>query len=118
METKQLGYYTLPNGTKLHFSINAWYNLEEDCGMKAAAWMTEFGDEIAKEDRNEFVLLDLLADLCAAAGKAYAQEEDLEYSINRFKMRNILLELSGEEIIALSNLIFGTSTADDRLGGK
>ena len=116
MKTKQLGYHTLPNGTKLHFSINCWYNLEEDCGMKSADWLTEFGEEIAKEDRNEFILLDLLADLCAAAGKAYAQEEDEEYNINRFKMRAILTSLSGDEIIDLSNVIFGTTTVDDKLG--
>ena len=110
MKTKQIGYYQFPNeGLNLHFSINSWFNLEEDTGLTSSQFLTEFGTELQKEDRNEFVLLDLITDLCLSAARAYCQEEDLEFDYNRFKMRNDIMLLGGDGIIELSDIIFNNA---------
>jgi len=117
MKTKQLGYYQFPdNGLKLHFSINSWYNLEEDTGLKSNQFLTEFGEELQKKDRNEFVLLDLITDLCLSAARAYCQEEELEFKYNRFKMRNDIMLLGGDGIIELSNVIFNNAQSVESVG--
>ena len=117
MKTKQLGYYQFPkNGLNLHFSINSWYNLEEDTGLTSNKFLIEFGSELQKEDKNEFILLDLITDLCLAAARAYAQEEGLEFDYNRFKMRNDVMLLGEQGIIELSNVIFNNTQAIDKVG--
>ena len=116
MKTKQTGYHTLPNGLKLHFSINAWYNLEADTSMKSSEWLQEFGRELQLVPRNDFILLDHLTDIVLAAAVAYGQEEDEEVKLNRFKVRSILTELTGDDIIAISDCIFRNANAEDKLG--
>lgn len=117
MKTKQIGYYQFPNeGLNLHFSINSWYNLEEDTGLTSSQFLNEFGTELQKEDKNEFILLDLITDLCVAAARAYAQEEGLEFDYNRFKMRNDVMLLGEQGIIELSNVIFNNTQAVDKMG--
>lgn len=115
MKTKQLGYHTLPNGLKLHFSINCWYALEEQAGLTASQFLKEFGEELSKEDRNEFILLDQLADITYAAATAYSQEEETELDTNRYKIKNELIGLDGQGIIDLAAVIFGTADAEDKL---
>ena len=117
MKTKQIGYYQFPdNGLNLHFSINSWFNLEEDTGLTSSQFLTEFGTELQKEDKNEFILLDLITDLCLAAARAYAQEEDMDFDYNRFKMRNDVMLLGEQGIIELSNVIFNNTQAIDKVG--
>ena len=117
MKTKQIGYYQFPdNGLNLHFSINSWFNLEEDTGLTSSQFLTEFGTELQKEDKNEFILLDLITDLCLAAARAYAQEEDVDFDYNRFKMRNDVMLLGEQGIIELSNVIFNNTQAIDKVG--
>jgi len=117
MKTKQLGYYQFPDdGLKLHFSINSWYNLEEDTGLTSNQFLTEFGEELQKKDRNEFVLLDLITDLCLSAARAYCQEEELEFNYNRFKMRNDIMLLGGDGIIELSDVIFNNAQSVESMG--
>lgn len=118
MKTEQTGYYRLPNGLNLHFSINSWYNLEEHTGLKTSEWLMQFGTELARDDRNEFVLIDHLADIVLAAAKAYAQEEDEmdDFKLNRFKVRTILTQLDGEGIQSIANCIFRNIDAKDKLG--
>ena len=117
MKTKQLGYYQFPNnGLNLHFSINSWFNLEEDTGLTSNQFLIEFGSELQKEDKNEFILLDLITDLCLAAARAYAQEEGLEFDYNRFKMRNDVMLLGEQGIVELSNVIFNNTQAIDKVG--
>jgi hypothetical protein len=115
MKTGQTGYFNL-NGTDLHFSINAWYNLEKQSGLTAQKWLVEFGTELQKEDRNEFTLIDLLSDLCIAAATAYSQEEETELNTNRFKLRDGLTRLNAQEIQDLANIVFRNSIAEDKLG--
>jgi hypothetical protein len=117
MKTKQIGYYQFPNeGLNLHFSINSWFNLEEDTGLTSSQFLTEFGTELQKEDKNEFILLDLITDLCLAAARAYAQEEELEFDYNRFKMRNDVMLLGEQGMVELSNVIFNNTQAVDKMG--
>jgi len=117
MKTKQIGYYQFPNeGLNLHFSINSWFNLEEDTGLTSAQFLNEFGTELQKEDKNEFILLDLITDLCLAAARAYAQEEDMDFDYNRFKMRNDVMLLGEQGIVELSNVIFNNTQAIDKVG--
>ena len=116
MKTKQTGYHTLPNGLKLHFSINAWFNLEEETSLTSSEWLTQFGQELQEVPRNDFRLLDHLTDIVLAAAVAYGQEEDEEVKLNRFKVRSMLVELKGDDIIAISDCIFRNVNAEDKLG--
>lgn len=115
---EQIGYYTLPNGRKLHFSINAWYNLEQDAGLSPQAYLEEFGNEAGKEEPNEFLLLDLITDLVYAALKAYDQEEGNEIDYNRFKVRSELVQMDGEELAGLNNAMLSNSSIDTSLGKR
>ncbi len=115
---EQKGYYTLPNGQKMHFSINAWFNLEKDAGMSPQQYMTEFGEEASQEEPNEFRLLDLLTDLVYASCKAYDQEEGNEITYNRFKIRGELVKMNGEELAGLNNNMLSNSTIETSLGKR
>lgn len=117
MNTEQTGYYNL-NGINLHFSINAWYNLEEATGLKTSEWLVEFGTELANPKRNEFILIDHLSDIVLAAAKAYAQEEDEmdNFKLNIFKSRTLITQLDAEGIKAIANCIFRNIDAKDKLG--
>ncbi len=115
---EQKGYYTLPNGQKMHFSINAWYNLEKDAGFTPQSFMQQFGEEASMEEPNEFRLLDLLTDLVYASCKAFDQEEGNEITYNRFKIRDVLIRLSGEELADLNNTMLTNSTIETSLGKR
>ena len=78
MTNEQQGYYTLENGQKLHMSINAWFELEKDTGLKPQEFLAHFMEEGSREEPNEFILLDLLTDLVYASAKAYNLEEGID----------------------------------------
>jgi len=115
---EQNGYYTLPNGQKMHFSINAWFNLEKDAGFTPQNYLEEFGLEASAEEPNEFRLLDLLTDLVYASCKAYDQEEGNEITYNRFKIRDVLIQLDGEQLANLNNTMLTNSTIETSLGKR
>lgn len=116
MNTKQTGYYTLPNGQNLHFSINAWYILEEETGYKPQEFLADLIEESSRKEPNEFTLLTLLSDLTFAACKAYDLEEGNEITYNRFKIRSIVANLGGEGIKDLNDSLINNSTVDYSLG--
>jgi hypothetical protein len=116
MNTKQTGYYTLPNGQNLHFSINAWYILEEETGYKPQEFLADLIEESSRKEPNEFTLLTLLSDLTFAACKAYDLEEGNEVTYNRFKIRSIVANLGGEGIKDLNDSLINNSTVDYSLG--
>ena len=116
MKDKQIGYHELPNGQKLHFSINAWYILEEDTGLKPQTFLSELMEEGSKEEPNEFTLLDLLTDLTFAACKAYDLEEGNVITYNRYKIRSLISTMGGENIKTLNNVLINNSTVDYSLG--
>ena len=116
MNNEQQGYYTLPNGQKLHMSINAWYELEKDTGLKPQEFLAEFMTEGSKEEPNEFVLLDLLTDLVFASAKAYNLEEGVEEKLNRYKLRNVIINMGGRGIRSLNNTLINNSTIKYGLG--
>ena len=116
MVNEQQGYYTLPNGQKLHMSINAWFELEKDTGLKPQEFLGDFLEEGSKKEPNEFVLLDLLTDLVYAAAKAYNLEEGVNEELNRYKLRNIVVNMGGEGIKDLNDNIISNSTLKYGLG--
>jgi hypothetical protein len=116
MNTKQTGYYTLPNGQNLHFSINAWYILEEETGYKPQEFLADLIEESSRKEPNEFTLLTLLSDLTFAACKAYDLEEGNEVTYNRFKIRSMVANLGGEGIKDLNDSLINNSTVDYSLG--
>lgn len=118
MNTKQTGYFTLPNGQNLHFSINAWYILEEETGYKPQEFIADLIEEGSREEPNEFTLLSMLSDLTFAACKAYDMEEGNEVTYNRFKIRSIIAAMSGEGIKELNDNLINNSTIDYSLGKK
>ena len=115
---EQIGYYTLPNGQTMHFSINAWYNLEKDAGFTPQEYLKQFGEEASLAQPNEYVLLDLLTDLVYASCKAYDQEEGNEIKYNRYKVRDMLIQLDGEQIADLNNNMLTNSTIETSLGKR
>ena len=116
MSNKQQGYYTLPNGINLHFSINAWYELERETGLKPQQFLEELMDEGSKKEPNEFILLDLLTDLVLASATAYNLEEGIESDLNRYKIRNDLVNLNGVELAELNDTLLNNSTVNYSLG--
>lgn len=118
MKTEQLGYYKLPNGMMMHFSINAWYELEKDTGLSPQQFLQEFGEESGREEPNEFILLDLVTDYVYAACKAYDLEEGNEITYNRYKIRDILVTLDGKQLRDLNNSMFSSSTVETSLGKR
>jgi len=115
---EQTGYFTLPNGQKLHFSINAWYILEEDTGYKPQEFLADLIEEGSKEQPNEFTLLTLLTDLTFAACKAYDLEEGNEVTYNKYKIRALIAGMGGENIKSLNDNLISNSTIDYSLGKK
>lgn len=115
---KQIGYYTLPNGQQLHFSINAWYILEEDTGLSPQKFLAELMEEGSKEEVNEFILLDLLTDLVFAACKAYDMEEGNDIDYTRYKIRALIVSMGGESLADLQSTLLNNSTVDYSLGKK
>ena len=113
---KQIGYHTLPNGQKLHFSINAWYILEEDTGLKPQEFLAELMEEGSKKEPNEFILLDLLTDLTFSACKAFDLEEGNDITYNRYKIRSLIATMGGENIKELNDILISNSTVDYSLG--
>ena len=116
MSNKQQGYYTLPNGINLHFSINAWYELERETGLRPQQFLEQFIEEGSKEEPNEFILLDLLTDLVLASATAYNLEEGIESDLNRYKIRNDLVNLNGVELAELNDTLLNNSTVNYSLG--
>jgi hypothetical protein len=116
MKNTQQGYYTLPNGQQLHFSINAWYILEEETGLTPQAFLTDLAKEASAEDTNEMLLLDLLTDLVYCAARAYDLEEGVESNYNRFKIRSIVVDLGSEGIAELNEALLSNSTLQYSLG--
>lgn len=116
MVNEQQGYYTLPNGQKLHMSINAWFELEKDTGLKPQEFLGDFLEEGSKKEPNEFVLLDLLTDLVFASAKAYNLEEGVEEKLNRYKLRNVIINMGGRGIRNLNNTLINNSTIKYGLG--
>jgi hypothetical protein len=116
MKNTQQGYYTLPNGQQLHFSINAWYILEEDTGFTPEAFLNMLAEEAVAKEANDMLLLDLLTDLVYSAARAYDLEEGVESNYNRFKIRAILVELGIEGIAELNEALLSNSTLQYSLG--
>lgn len=114
----QIGYYELPNGQKLHFSINAWYVLEEDTGYKPQDFIADLFEEGSREEPNEFTILSLLTDLTFAACKAYDLEEGNEITYNKYKIRALIAGMGGEEIKSLNETLINNSTMEYSLGKK
>ena len=118
MKTEQLGYYKLPSGQMMHFSINAWYNLEKDTGLSPQMFLQQFGEEAGAKEPNEFILLDLVTDYVYAACMAYDQEEGNEITYNRYKIRDILMRLDGEQLRNLNDSMLSSSTVETSLGKR
>ena len=116
MKDKQIGYHELPNGQKLHFSINAWYILEEDTGYKPQEFLADLIEEGGKEEPNEFTLLSLITDLTFAACKAYDLEEGNEITYNKYKTRSLIATMGGENIKKLNQILINNSTIEYSLG--
>lgn len=113
---KQIGRYTLPNGQNLHFSINAWYILEEETGLNPQEFLAKLIEEGSEKEPNEFRLLDLLTDLTFSACKAYDLEEGNEINYNRFKIRSLISSMGGENIKDLQETLISNSTVEYSLG--
>lgn len=116
MTNEQQGYYTLENGQKLHMSINAWFELEKDTGLKPQEFLAHFMEEGSREEPNEFILLDLLTDLVYASAKAYNLEEGIDSNLNRYKLRTVVVNMGGEGIEDLNNNLISNSTIQYGLG--
>ena len=103
----QRGYYTLPNGQKLHFSANCWYNLLEDTGMQADKFGNKLQAEFDKSNPDILKTLNLLTDLAFAAAKAYNQEEGIDINFTRFKIRDVMAQLKEEDSVAFVKAMTG-----------
>ena len=103
MKAKQNGYYKLPSGQYLHFSTNCWFNLLEDTGKQVDQFGLELQAEFDKDKVDVLKVVNLLTDLAFAAAKAHDQEEGIEISYNRFKVRDWVSQLKdtdSEEFMA------------------
>ena len=77
----------------LHFSMNTWYNLNEDTGKDITDYSTalQHGTDVEKAFA--------LAEIIFAAAKSYAQEEDIEIDFNIYKIRGWFGSVINEEQI-------------------
>ena len=116
MSNKQQGYFTLDNGQKIHLSINAWFIIEEETGLKPQEFLAQLIEEGSKKEPNEFILLDLLTDLVYAGAKAYNLEEGVKEEVNRFKLRTVVVNMGGEGIKDLNDTLLNNSTIKYSLG--
>jgi hypothetical protein len=116
MMNEQQGYYTLDSGQKLHLSINAWFELEKDTGLKPQEFLGLFIEEGSKNEPNEFILLDLLTDLVYASAKAYNLEEGVNDELNRYKLRHTVVNMGGKGIRDLNDTLISNSTIQYSLG--
>ena len=106
------GYFNLTTeeGVQtLHFSANAWYNLLDETDLQ----LNEFGNKLAdkyqelakwvdkgnikKQSKVEREIADLLTELAYAAALAHDQEEGIEPTYNKFKVRSWITSLSDAE---------------------
>ena len=92
-KTPTNGYYTLSNGVVLHFSMNTWYNLNEDTGKD----ITDYSK--ALQEGTDVEKAFALAEIVFAAAKAYAQEEGKEIDFNIYKIRGWFGSIIDEKAI-------------------
>ena len=103
-KTIQKGYFNIPtiDGDQwLHFSINCWFNLQQDTGKSFDVFLKELDAEYKKSNQDMLKILDSFTDLVFAAAKAYDQEEDNEINYNRFKVRSWLSSLAPDVLADL-----------------
>ena len=91
------GYYQLPNGQWLHFSMNCWFNLQKNTGKDIQGWNTEYAKAVKEEDM--LSQYNLLSELAFAAARAHDQEEDVEIKYNFFKVRSWMDQLDHEHSV-------------------
>lgn len=113
-KTPTNGYYELPNGQHLHFSMNTWYNLKEATGKD----ITDYGQALEKGTDIEKAFA--LAEIVHAAAKAYNQEEGLKVDFNIYKVRGWFGEVIGPgEIEGITKaLLWNSSPGKEAEEGK
>ena len=92
-KTTQNGYMKLPNGQWLHFSMNAWANLQELTGSDLVQWNKEFDKTSTDIDK-----ILAYADLAYAGAMAYNQENDIDIDFNIYNVRNWIEEQFTKEV--------------------
>ncbi len=105
-KTSTNGYYELPNGLFLHFSMNTWYNLKQDTGKD----ITEYGQSL--ETGTDIEKAFALAEIVHAAAKAYNQEEGIDSPLNIYKVRSWFGDTIGaKEIEGITEALLWNTSA-------
>lgn len=102
----------------LHFSINAWFNLQEATGLDLVAFGAAMDKEYKKKKPDNVKILDMISELALAAAKAYCQEEDQPIDFNKFKMRAWLSTLNDDQMNDFMQAMLSSTSLQDNNAGK
>lgn len=100
------GYHTIKTDNinlPIHFSANSWFNLLQDTGMQFDEFGEKLDEVFSAEKVDELEAVEVFTALVYSAALAYHQEEGIDLPVNRFKLRDLMANISEEDVRGVLN---------------